>query len=285
MTMDAEKRTDRSLSPGMRLGPYEIRGPLGEGGMGEVYRAHDSRLDRAVALKVLPLALSRDPVAVERFHREARTASTLSHPHICAIYDVGEHEGRQFLVMELLEGSTLEQTIRESPLDVTRMLDAAIEIADGLDAAHEKGIVHRSEACEHLRQRPRESAGLRHREVGRPPGRQRDGCRPDRRRRGRRNDRLHAARTGLRRGCRRAQRSVLVRRGAYEMATGRAFAGTTPAAVFDGYPEPAADLVRQRNPDVLSDLDESSPAPGQTRRRAASSAASDDLQPRGVRTT
>src|SRR5262245_35300573 len=100
MAMDAESGAERSLSPGMRLRPYEIEGSLGASGVGEVYGAHDARLDRAVALKVLPLALSRDPASTERFRREARTASTLSHPHVCAIYDVGEHEGRQFLVME-----------------------------------------------------------------------------------------------------------------------------------------------------------------------------------------
>ena len=95
------------LVPGARLGPYEIVAPLGAGGMGDVYRARDSRLDRLVAIKVLSAALSGDPTSRDRFEREARSIAALSHPHICTLYDVGDHEGHAFLVMELLEGQTL----------------------------------------------------------------------------------------------------------------------------------------------------------------------------------
>jgi len=132
-----------ALSAGARLGPYEVVAKLGEGGMGEVYRARDARLGREVAIKVLPAEFARDPAALERFRREALAASTLSHPHICAIYDTGEHEGLQYLVMELLEGQTLQAAIDASPIEPLRVLEIAIEIADALDAAHEKGIIHR----------------------------------------------------------------------------------------------------------------------------------------------
>lgn len=131
------------LSSGLRVGPYEIVAPIGSGGMGEVYRARDTRLGRDVAVKVLSAAIARDQAAVERFRREARTASTLTHPNICAIYDTGEHDGLQYLVMELLDGQTLQALLDAAPVPAARALDLAAEIADALDAAHEKGIVHR----------------------------------------------------------------------------------------------------------------------------------------------
>jgi serine/threonine protein kinase/tetratricopeptide (TPR) repeat protein len=131
------------LLPGTRLGPYEVIAPIGSGGMGQVYRARDTRLGRDVAVKVLPGEFARDVLAIERFRREARTASTLSHPHICAIYDTGEHDGQLYLVMELLDGQTLQQVIDQAPLPSARVVELAMEIADGLDAAHEKAIVHR----------------------------------------------------------------------------------------------------------------------------------------------
>jgi serine/threonine protein kinase/Tfp pilus assembly protein PilF len=132
-----------TISPGTRFGPYEVLAALGAGGMGEVYRARDTRLGRDVAVKILPAAMAGNATAVERFRREAMIASTISHPHICAIYDTGEHDGLQFLVMELLEGESLQKTLARGPLPSARAIALALEIADGLDVAHEKGIVHR----------------------------------------------------------------------------------------------------------------------------------------------
>ncbi|HEX2340209.1 MAG TPA: protein kinase [Vicinamibacterales bacterium] len=128
---------------GETVGPYRIVEELGGGGMGVVYRGEDVRLGRPVAIKFLPPALSADRAAAERFQREARAASALNHPNICTVYDVGEHAGRQFIVMELLEGQTLRRLIEEKPTDIDRTVDLAIEIADALDAAHTRGIVHR----------------------------------------------------------------------------------------------------------------------------------------------
>ena len=105
-----------TLTAGARLGPYEIQSPLGAGGMGEVYKARDTRLDRIVAIKILPEALAADPQFRERFDREARTISQLDHPHICALYDVGEQQGTSFLVMQYLEGETLETRLRRGAL-------------------------------------------------------------------------------------------------------------------------------------------------------------------------
>ena len=128
--------------PGDKLGPYEILAPIGKGGMGEVYRARDTRLHRDVAIKVLPQAFATD-AARERFQREARAASALNHPNICAVYDVGEAAGHPFLVMELLDGKTLREHIGGKPLDIPAALALSIQVADALDAAHAKGIIHR----------------------------------------------------------------------------------------------------------------------------------------------
>jgi serine/threonine protein kinase/Flp pilus assembly protein TadD len=131
-----------ALASGTLLGPYEIVALLGAGGMGQVYRARDTRLNRDVAIKVLPDVFAND-AARERFQREARAASALSHPNICAIFDVGESEGRPYLVMELLDGHTLRERVAGKPLDIETVLGVGIQVADALDAAHSKGVVHR----------------------------------------------------------------------------------------------------------------------------------------------
>ena len=131
------------LSGGTRLGPYEILAPVGAGGMGEVYRARDTRLDRTVAVKVLPGHLSASEEVRQRFEREAKTISQLSHPHVCALYDVGNQDGVEYLVMEYLEGETLAQRLVKGPLPLDQTLRFGMEIADALDKAHRHGIVHR----------------------------------------------------------------------------------------------------------------------------------------------
>jgi eukaryotic-like serine/threonine-protein kinase len=132
-----------SLIPGFRLGPYEIQAPLGAGGMGEVYKARDTRLDRVVAIKVLPGHVAADPQLRERFEREARAISSLSHPHICALYDVGSQDGIDFLVMEYLDGETLADRIARGRVPLDEALPIARQIVEALEAAHDKGIVHR----------------------------------------------------------------------------------------------------------------------------------------------
>jgi dienelactone hydrolase len=131
------------LESGDRLGRHEVLEPLGAGGMGEVYRARDSKLGREVALKVLPGEFVADPERLARFEREARAASALNHPNICTIYDVGEHDGRPYLVMELLEGQSLRERIDGGKLSPCEILDVGVDVADALDAAHAAGIVHR----------------------------------------------------------------------------------------------------------------------------------------------
>ena len=122
---------------------YQLLSQLGRGGMGEVYEAEDTRLGRHVALKLLPAEACCVPEALERFLREARIVSTLSHPHICTLHDIGEHEGQQFMVMELLEGESLKARIARGPLRIEDLLELSEQIADALDAAHAAGVVHR----------------------------------------------------------------------------------------------------------------------------------------------
>ena len=131
------------LTPGTRLGPYEIVAPLGAGGMGEVYRAHDSRLGREVAIKVLPQHRAATPEMRARLEREARTISQLNHPHICTLYDVGHHDGTDYLVMELIEGETLAHRLEKGPLPLAEVLRLGRQIAEALDRAHRVGVVHR----------------------------------------------------------------------------------------------------------------------------------------------
>lgn len=131
------------LAPGTQLGPYEITAPLGAGGMGEVYRAKDTRLGRDVAIKILPKEMSADAMRKQRFEREAKTISGLNHPNICVLYDVGSQNGLDYLVMECLEGETLAQRLEKGPLPLAQALKYGAQIADALDNAHRAGIVHR----------------------------------------------------------------------------------------------------------------------------------------------
>jgi serine/threonine protein kinase/Tol biopolymer transport system component len=132
-----------ALTPGTKLGPYEILAPLGAGGMGEVYRARDMRLDRTVAVKILPSHLSENPEAKQRFDREARAISSLSHPNICHLYDVGQHDGISYLVMEYLEGETLGERLLKGRLPLEQVFRVGAEICQGLEQAHRSGVVHR----------------------------------------------------------------------------------------------------------------------------------------------
>src|SRR6202040_2468331 len=131
------------LPAGTKLGPHEILAAIGAGGMGEVYKARDTRLDRIVAIKVLPTHLADRSELRERFEREAKTIASLNHPHICVLHDIGKQDGIDFLVMEYLEGETLAQRLLKGSLPIQQVLQYAIEISDALDKAHRKGITHR----------------------------------------------------------------------------------------------------------------------------------------------
>lgn len=132
-----------SLTSGQLLGPHEILGLIGAGGMGQVYRARDTRLDRTVAIKILPPNICAKPEAKQRFEREARAIGALNHPHICALHDIGQVDGIDFLVMEYVEGETLASRLLRGALEVEQALQYAVEIAGALDSAHQQGIVHR----------------------------------------------------------------------------------------------------------------------------------------------
>ena len=132
-----------TLASGTRLGRYEIREILGVGGMGEVYRAHDSRLDRDIALKILPPEASVDPTRFRRFETEARSAAALSHSNIVAVFDIGEAEGLAYIVTELVEGGTLADQVRDGPVSPSALFGLVVPTADALAAAHKRGIIHR----------------------------------------------------------------------------------------------------------------------------------------------
>src|SRR5262245_57642281 len=132
-----------SLEIGTKLGPYKMLAAAGAGGMGEVYKAADTRLNRTVAIKVLPARFSEDAEMKQRFEREAQTIAALNHPHICTLYDVGNQDGSEFLVMEYLEGETLAARIARGPMPLNEVLKVATAIADALDKAHAKGVTHR----------------------------------------------------------------------------------------------------------------------------------------------
>lgn len=132
-----------ALTSGTKLGPYEIQSPLGAGGMGEVYRARDTRLDRTVAVKILPAHLSSNIEAKQRLEREARAISSLNHPNICTLHDIGHQDGTDFLVMEYLEGETLADRLVKGPLPSELVLKYGIDICEGLEKAHKNGVIHR----------------------------------------------------------------------------------------------------------------------------------------------
>ncbi|HVR41874.1 MAG TPA: serine/threonine-protein kinase, partial [Thermoanaerobaculia bacterium] len=132
-----------AITAGSRLGPYEIVSRIGAGGMGEVFRARDIRLDRSVAIKVLPAQFAHDTQLKLRFEREAKTISQLNHPHICTLFDIGQEDGTEFLVMELLDGETLADRLVRGPLPLEQFLLYGVQIAQALDRAHKEGVVHR----------------------------------------------------------------------------------------------------------------------------------------------
>ena len=131
------------LTPGDKLGPYEILSPLGAGGMGEVYKARDTRLDRSVAVKVLPEHIAKREDLRARFEREARAVASLNHPNICTLFDIGVQDGISYMVMELMEGETLAARIEKGPIPLEQALILASQIADALDRAHRAGVTHR----------------------------------------------------------------------------------------------------------------------------------------------
>src|SRR5213592_4847485 len=139
-----------SLAAGTKLGRYEMRSKIGEGGMGEVYRARDEKLNRDVAIKVLPAALTQDADRLRRFEQEAQAAGALNHPNILAVHDVGMHDGSPYIVSELLEGETLREQLNDGSLQQRKALDYAQQIAQGLAVAHERGITHRDLKPENL---------------------------------------------------------------------------------------------------------------------------------------
>src|SRR5204863_5717084 len=134
--------TPHMIASGSRLGPYEIVSRIGAGGMGEVFKARDTRLDRSVAIKILPSDFAQNAQLKMRFEREAKTISQLNHPHICTLHDVGHDNGVDYLVMELIEGESLADRVARGPLPLDQLIKTGVEIADALDRAHRQGVVH-----------------------------------------------------------------------------------------------------------------------------------------------
>jgi hypothetical protein len=160
-----------TLGIGQKLGHYEITAPIGAGGMGEVYRARDTILNRSVAIKVLPVTHDEDEEGWRRFEREAQAISSLNHPNICTVHDFGEHNGARYMVMEYLEGQTLAQRLVKGPLPLGELLSCAAQIAAALDQAHRRGLIHRDlKPAQHYANQVRsQAAGLRARPGGQRP--------------------------------------------------------------------------------------------------------------------
>ena len=191
-----------ALAAGTILGQYEIRSPLGAGGMGEVYRAHHKRLDRDVAIKVLPEYLTSDPDRLRRFEQEARATAALNHPNILAIFEMDTHGTVSYLVEELLDGDTLREPLRRGPIPLRKAIDYAVQIAHGLSAAHDTGIVHRDLKPLHHERWTSEDSRLRSGQAWPNEGRLWSGAHchtKERARAGAGYRGLHVTRTGTRR--------------------------------------------------------------------------------------